>query len=299
MFTLEQNLNDLFAPVLQALGLSSAWFFLAVIFCILFIIFLVVTICKSRTIGKMKTHIKNQNEYITGLEASTDLPQIKMPEKGEFSSIVFASDKELKKKKKQQQKKEAENKQAASDQANIGEQVTHNTEQKNDKYKETESISESIDKQVPEINLAKESSQKNSDDVATIVHDAILSALSGYLGTDASSDISEKLSNASDVKAAIAKARKQAANKSSENKDSKDASAAAVTTSVTAAASEVAATTATSAENKASQKESDSESASQDLEVQKILAKILSSNKESSDTAKQDSSALDKSIPSV
>lgn len=262
MLSLDENLNELFAPILQASGMSSAWFFVAIIFLLLFIIFLIVAIKKSSTIHKLNKQIAAQNEYILGLEASSDLPQIKMPEKGEFASIVFESDKEEKKRKK---KAEAKAKAKESKPSN-GTNSSKTAKNKQEAEDENELIAQSIDAHVPEINLAKEqaASSLNTDDVAAIVHNIVLQALSN----SAEENNLSELKNADEVKEAIAQARKKAKNSSK-------------------------------AANAEPESDKNSSLTEQEKEVQRILAKILVTNKDNNDPSKSEISDLDKNIPAV
>ncbi len=262
MLSLDENLNELFAPILQASGMSSAWFFVAIIFLLLFIIFLIVAIKKSSTIHKLNKQIAAQNEYILGLEASSDLPQIKMPEKGEFASIVFESDKEEKKRKK---KAEAKAKAKESKPSN-GTNSSKTAKNKQEAEDENELIAQSIDAHVPEINLAKEqaASSLNTDDVAAIVHNIVLQALSN----SAEENNLSELKNADEVKEAIAQARKKAKNSSK-------------------------------AANAEPESDKNSSLTEQEKEVQRILAKILVTNKDNNDPSKGEISDLDKNIPAV
>ena len=262
MLSLDENLNELFAPILQASGMSSAWFFVAIIFLLLFIIFLIVAIKKSSTIHKLNKQIAAQNEYILGLEASSDLPQIKMPEKGEFASIVFESDKEEKKRKK---KAEAKAKAKESKPSN-GTNSSKTAKNKQEAEDENELIAQSIDAHVPEINLAKEqaASSLNTDDVAAIVHNIVLQALSN----SAEENNLSELKNADEVKEAIAQARKKDKNSSK-------------------------------AANAEPESDKNSSLTEQEKEVQRILAKILVTNKDNNDPSKGEISDLDKNIPAV
>ena len=264
MLSLDENLNELFAPILQASGMSSAWFFVAIIFLLLFIIFLIVAIKKSSTIHKLNKQIAAQNEYILGLEASSDLPQIKMPEKGEFASIVFESDKEEKKrKKKAEAKAKAKAKESKSSNGTNSSKTAKNKQEAED---ENELIAQSIDAHVPEINLAKEqaASSLNTDDVAAIVHNIVLQALSN----SAEENNLSELKNADEVKEAIAQARKKAKNSSK-------------------------------AANAEPESDKNSSLTEQEKEVQRILAKILVTNKDNNDPSKGEISDLDKNIPAV
>jgi predicted Holliday junction resolvase-like endonuclease len=272
MLSLDKNLNELFAPILQVSGMPSAWFFVAIIFFLLFIIFLIVAIKKSSTIHKLNKQISAQNEYILGLEASSDLPQIKMPEKGEFASIVFESDKEEKKRK----KKAAESaKSKDAKQSNFADgNIAKNNQDIED---ENELIAQSIDAHVPEINLAKEQAapELNTDDVAAIVHNIVLQALSN----SAEENNSAELKNAEEVKEAIAQARKQAGqSNSSGNNSAKNSSKAEKGTPIS---------------------DKNSSFTEQEKEVQRILAKILVTNKDNNDPSKGEISDLDKNIPAV
>ena len=267
MQSLSENLDGLFAPILQATGIPSAWFFIAILFLILFVIFLVLVIVKFSTVRKLKKHIAAQDEYILGLEASSDLPQIKMPDKSEFSSIVFASDKERKKKKKKANKEEkkADKEEKTDNNLDTNASLKNIKSDEPDKQDESELVAKSIDAQVPEINLAKEKNKESlsSDDIAAIVHDIVLQSLSNSVEKNKSSE----LKNADDVKEAISNSRKQESVPGIKPQEEKS--------------------------------NVDDLISEQEKEVQRILAKILVSNKDNNDSQSNDHSQLDKSIPEV
>lgn len=83
-------------PVAQALGITNQWVIIGLFFALTTLLFLVLWICALASKSKQKKHIADLGEYITGLEAMTQLPPLHTNQYDAGDSIVFASAREMK-----------------------------------------------------------------------------------------------------------------------------------------------------------------------------------------------------------
>ena len=81
--------------IMDATGITDVWLLACIVLAVLFVIFFIlalVNISKKRAANKEVAELK---EYITGLEAMTHLPPVKVEHMGSSDSVVFASAKEV------------------------------------------------------------------------------------------------------------------------------------------------------------------------------------------------------------